>query len=341
MMFLLDACTGAAVMTNGWFLVATAGALAVMAVLALIYAIAPLAGRNELRPWARIKIFDVLFSIVLIFIFFFIITELNSINYVNLFGSSLVPTACISSLTSASTSGTLSCSHVLPAVAMCDLNQFNGYAGKFNILAYLIQFFLSTSSGLNIEGDIGNWGGYSAKISINISSFQNFLFLSILFWLYILSRVLLLLLSVSTLLLSLTLTIGLLARIFPVTRTFGGAMIAFGMGIGIILPLMVSLTYGYLDIGLQNTFSNISTQTLINTIYSFLLYALIPIASTIALTQEAISLIINLIVFSGLVIVGLAFVSIFDLVIVDVFIRDFSQAVGERLDLLSILMSVA
>ncbi|MGC9037260.1 MAG: hypothetical protein ACP5IK_00905 [Candidatus Micrarchaeia archaeon] len=340
MMFLLDACTSAAVMTNGWFLVATAGALAVMAVLALIYAIAPLAGRNELRPWARIKIFDVLFSIVLIFIFFFIITELNSINYVNLFGSSLVPTACISSLTSASTSGTLSCSHVLPAVAMCDLNQFNGYAGKFNILAYLIQFFLSTSSGLNI-GNEGNWGSYGAVISINISSFQNFLFLSILFWLYILSRVLLLLLSVSTLLLSLTLTIGLLARIFPVTRTFGGAMIAFGMGIGIILPLMVSLTYGYLDIGLQNTFSNISTQTLINTIYSFLLYALIPIASTIALTQEAISLIINLIVFSGLVIVGLAFVSIFDLVIVDVFIRDFSQAVGERLDLLSILMSVA
>ncbi len=330
MMILLNVSSEIIALTDEWMLVALSGALAVMAVLSIIYALAPLIGRNDFKLWVKIKIFDVIFSIALIFIFFFVLREIDSINFVKLLGVNvLVPSAC----------GSIG-STDLTTLSMCDLNQFANYAGQFNIFTYLLQLFTSASSGYKLESN-GNLISFSATISLSDLSFtQNFLFLTILYAFDILSRVLLLILAVSPLLLSIMVATGLLARIFPVTRTFGGAMIAFGFGVGVILPLILSLTYGYLDVGLQNIGSQLSISSIIDLAGSIILFAVDPVGGAIlsgimtSLTFEL------LLVFSSLVILGLAFVSVFDLIVVDVFIRDFSQAVGERLDFLSILSNV-
>jgi len=322
-------------LTNAWFPVAVIAALAVIGILAIIYAISPLVGRTELRPWAKIKVYDVLFSIVLILIFFAITEFIFSIDYSSALGENLVPSAC-SSITTQS-SGTVPDLYLL---AMCDLSTFNGYVNQVGLIGFAGGFIIGTFPSVNVEENLDPIS-YEFKIGNMILGGDAYLsYIGFLYAFYILSRVLLLLVGASMLLFSVFMSIGLIVRVFPITRTFGGAMIAFGIGLGILLPLLVAINYGFINVAIQNIpLATLDTEisTIVKLATQSFAYLLLFANPLTLIGSGALADLIDLIVFIGYVFAGVLLLPIFTLVIVDVFISDFSKAVGEQMDFLSIL----
>ncbi|MEM3781456.1 MAG: hypothetical protein QXT43_00635 [Candidatus Micrarchaeaceae archaeon] len=308
--------------TYVWFPVAIAGALAVISILSLIYALSPLLGRADLRVWAKIKIYEVMFSIVLVFIFFAFMALFTSINFGSLLGK-LSPSSCTTN-------------YDIYSLAMCDLNKFNGYVSFLNDIGYLLMLPSLYATGITISL-------YFVSITTSLfgltSSFGiSFTAISLLFIFYMLSDVLLLLLSVSVLLFAVFMALGLILRMFAITRTFGGALIAFGIGIGVLFPLLVSIGYGFIGATISSRLYTAALSFLESAIGPGILLGLIlyPITGVL----PGITGLYLVLEFVGYVIAGLLFMPIFILTILDVFIRDFSQAVGERMNFLSILSNL-
>jgi len=332
-------------LTNVWFPVAVIAALAVIGILAIIYAISPLVGRTDLRSWAKIKVYDVLFSIVLILIFFAITEFIFSIDYSSALGKNLVPSPCNSITTQSS--GTVPDLYLL---AMCDLSTFNGDVNLAGLIGFAGGFFMGTFPGVNVEENLDPVSyGFTVQM-IMLGSGAYFGYIGFLYTFYILSRVLLLLVGASMLLFSVFMSIGLIARVFPITRTFGGAMIAFGIGLGILLPLLVAVNYGFINVAIQNKLPTISTipklitkpfaSLFTNPNSFFASLSANPLKFIGDVLKSIGAKILNLVDFIGYVFAGVLLLPIFTLVIVDVFISDFSQAVGERMDFLSILTNL-
>ena len=138
--------------------------------------------------------------------------------------------------------------------------------------------------------------------------------------------------------------------VVPITRTFGGAMIAFGIGLGILLPLLVAINYGFINVAIQNKLPTISTipklitkpfaSLFTNPNSFFASLSANPLKFIGDVLKSIGAKILNLVDFIGYVFAGVLLLPIFTLVIVDVFISDFSQAVGEKMDFLSILTQV-
>jgi hypothetical protein len=151
--------------------------------------------------------------------------------------------------------------------------------------------------------------------------------------------------------------IGLIARIFVITRSFGGAMIALGVGLGIIYPLMVCLTYGFVNVGMQQSFAGIvapavSTVSMVSwaldpsTVSSAAISMLLgtsPVFASVPAPMTAAQLggwfwgMVNYLAFVS---AGLVLIPFINFLIVDVFIIDFSQAIGERMDFMRLLTGI-
>ncbi len=305
-----------------WMPVAVVGAVAILAIVALIYELSPLFGRNDLRIWARTEIYEVLFSLLLIGIFVAIFAIFTNINFDSVYGP-LVPDSCKSNTATD-----------LYSLSMCEMSNFEGYVNGVNQIGFAVAFIIASSltwqGQFSLSFGIAKIGGSTTLTLAPTGILSSYLiYISILFSFYILSRILLLLLATAPILVSIFMAIGLISRIFSITRSFGGAMIAFGVGIGLILPILLAATYGFIDVALQNSYGEVSGLNLIwngaQGIVSLLtgnlnLDFLIPIA---------------------IVFVGLLFIPAIDLVLVDVFIRDFSQSVGERMDFLSLMTNIS
>ncbi|MGC8675947.1 MAG: hypothetical protein ACP5T3_00310 [Candidatus Micrarchaeia archaeon] len=299
-----------------WFPVAIAGAIAIIAVLALVYELSPFFGRTDLRAWAKIKMYEVFFSIVLIFVFFAFMAVFSSINFGSTLGQ-LAPKDCASNFD-------------IYALSMCDLNHFQSYVAQFNNLVFVAMFSTVPSTEIGVK-----LPDFSASTSISGADAAfgfSFVELSILFAFYMLSDVLLLLLSVSLLLFAVFMAIGLISRIFEVTRTFGGAMIAFGIGLGMLFPLLIALSYGFVDVAVSKAASLVTISGLESALLG-IIFA--PLGAALAIDA-----LVNFFVFAGYIIAGIVFLPIFTLTIVDVFIRDFSRAVGEQMNFMSILTNM-
>jgi len=340
-------------LTNAWFPVAVIAALAVIGILAIIYAISPLVGRTDLRSWAKIKVYDVLFSIVLILIFFAITEFIFSIDYSSALGENLVPLTC-SQITTQS-SGTVPDLYLL---AMCDLKTFNDNVTRAGYLGFVGGFIMGTFPSVDVKENFENpvslpiSGSYEFKTgNIILGSGAYLSYIGFLYTFYILSRVLLLLVGASMLLFSVFMSIGLIARVFPITRTFGGAMIAFGIGLGILLPLLVAINYGFINVAIQNiplatldteisTIANLMTNPLASLFKDPLSFAALVFENPLTPFGSAFTEFIDIADFIGYVFAGVLLLPIFTLVIVDVFISDFSKAVGEKMDFLSILTNL-
>jgi len=327
-------------LTNVWFPVAVIAALAVIGILAIIYAISPLVGRTDLRSWAKIKVYDVLFSIVLILIFFAITEFIFSIDYSSALGEKLVPSPCNSITTQSS--GAVPDLYLL---AMCDLSTFNGYVNQVGYIGFFGgAFIMGTFPSVQVKENSYPISYAFDTGNIIFGSGVYFGYIAFLYTFYILSRVLLLLVGASMLLFSIFMSIGLIVRVFPITRTFGGAMIAFGIGLGILLPLLVAINYGFINVAIQNvlplTTLDTEISTIVNLITKSFAYLLLFANPLTLIGFSALYFLIKLAVFIGYVFAGVLLLPIFTLVIVDVFIVDFSQAVGERMDFLSILTKV-
>lgn len=227
--------------------------------------------------------------------------------------------------------------------------------------------------------DAINVGGFSnTNIGINLQFnlapiqpvFHYFVpLLNSLYVFFVLSQVQLILLSASGLIYAVLMAVGLISRAFGITRTFGGAMIAFALGIGVVYPIMTVISYGFITHALDNAsndfycdFSFGAAQTfgigtsscpsgglfntILDTISSFISGIFNSLVSgnfvSAAFDSTVIPAVIvpvmrAYIVFGGLVAIGLTFIPLLNLTVVDAFIVDFSQAVGERMDFLSLL----
>ncbi len=325
---------------TAWFPVVVIAAVAMIGIVVAIYYMSALVGREGLRVWAKIKIYELLISLLLIGLFIFLATMLFSINFQEVFGSiGLVPNACVSPPPPLGTD--------LFSLALCNMHQFNQNLLNLNQLVYFIALRLSFAPQLNINAEalitqltgITGIGGQIAFASPTaLSTFTGYL-VNALYLGFVLSQVQLLLLGGSLLFFSVFMALGLISRMFSITRSFGGAMIAFGMGFGIVYPLVICITYGYINVGLDANsaiFGVGAGLTLVFGIFGALFSAYLSIIGLPAIG----TLMTNFAIFLGLATLGLTIIPFLNFVVVDVFITDFSSVIGEKMDFLSLLTRI-
>ncbi len=339
-----------------WFPIVILAVLAVISILSIIYAVGPLIGSmSAIRPWVKVKIYELLLAIILIMIFASIATGLCDYNPVRLYNNAgLVSNQC-SSGSGNNTSSNSSVNNIY-SLAMCNMYAFNGHVENFNdymyflLVSYSVIPNLLVSVQLNGAGTaITSLGASGAQISAdlgplqlspitNANRFENYI-IPVIYTFLLLNQIQLILLAASPYLFALFMAIGLIARAFGATRTFGGAMIAFGLGIGFIYPVLISLNYGFVDYALEHTLTGISTLGLALPVSPLLTY------STAIIGYLSGSSILNyvpeeLFIYAGLIVVGVVFINLLNFVILDAFISDFSTAVGEKMDFLSLLTNI-
>jgi hypothetical protein len=337
-----------------WFGVSLVVALAVIMVAAVLYMIAPILNSNAMQQWSRFQIYEALLSVALIILFLGVVKLLFLNPQQGFASASLVPQGCTATNT-------------IYQLSTCDLAQFNtaGYTLAEYIWAFsLIKGFIPNSNiafqpvkqegdGLEFSVTVPNIldAGNSKVLSYVMGAVLGFL---------LLSQIQLVVLSSSLLLLSFFFSVGLIARVFGISRSFGGAMIAFGIGLGIIYPLLVSITYGYIDVSANTwclssltlslacagswSFSTVFFSTFVSPFSAFAtLFAAGPSVGTAiaAFTPStlltAFSTVFNEI---GYLLAGLIVMPIINILIVDVFVIDFSRAVGEQMSFSMLFKSV-
>ncbi|MGI0141311.1 MAG: hypothetical protein ACREBF_01520 [Candidatus Micrarchaeales archaeon] len=311
---------------TGWFPFAFFGVLAVMLILAMIYALSPIMGRSELRNWTRLKMYETAFAFLLVILFGSFATLVCTANPVSILGTqsvNLVPNVpgqanCVNSVN-------------IYALSECDLYSFNN-----NIVSFLTNIAAEATFAFSVTPDTSISVGFIKGVSgVGIALQAQPIIAPLKFFaqgaattlgsLIILSQVQLLLLDASMLIFAILMPLGLIARIFGVTRSFGGAMIAFAFGLGIVFPIMVALTYGFL-VQVMNSIGVVSIQN---------------IGVALFFSPDLGNAIFNMFEYIGMGIVGTLILPLITFTIVNTFIQDFSQAVGERMDFLSLLTAVA
>ncbi|MDE1868394.1 MAG: hypothetical protein KGH60_00275 [Candidatus Micrarchaeota archaeon] len=332
-----------------WLPVAITGVLLIAAIAAVVYMLSGFIGSSNAKTWSRMQVYEALVSIILIFAFGFF-SYLFFLSPQRAFGSvGLVPPTCTGA-------------NDIFALATCDLSTFN--AASFTMAGLL--FYTSYLAGLIPELNIAinpiptqpNIGAaFKAPLSpipVSVENLYKIGFEAFLFMM-VLNQIQLILISGSLLFLSFFLTLGLIVRTFGVTRSFGGAMIAFGLGLGLVYPLLVSITYGFVVTNsgmacLAPTVGMASAGSVASTIAGCLAggasAAATPILQSIvafamgnfsgaagAITGGAGSFILTI----GYIVAGFTFIPFLNFTVLNAFIVDFSRAVGEQVDFMSLL----
>jgi hypothetical protein len=333
-----------------WFPITIVVALAVVLIAAMIYMLAPILNSDAMREWSRFQIYEAILSIVLIVIFLGVVRLLFLNPQPGLASIGLVPQGCNSAAT-----------NTVYSLSACDLAQFN--TASYTLAGYLWGFSVFRSLWPNTQVSITPFPNVGDEIEFQVSipsivgaantNLMKYLLEAILAAL-LLSQLQLILLSSSLMLMSLFFAVGFISRVFGISRSFGGAMIAFGIGLGIIYPLLISITYGYIDVSAGTyCFSSIAQtagctlssvgSTFYNAFYTavfspfasiFSLFATGPTQTAVTAvagqltTASAFATLFNEV---GNILAGLTVIPIVNILIVDVFIIDFSKAVGERM----------
>lgn len=361
---------------TAWFPVAVLAVLAITGVVAILYVLSPLVGRNDIRAWARVKIYDLFFSIVLILVFAAFSTMLCATPVLDLYKSvgliTTQPTGRVNTLPSGVTDPCYN-TQIDPnlyRLAICDMYQFNAYDADFNHYFYFFLLVNALLPSLSINYGAVSGGGRGLPLGIALGTGPIDIFpantvfkylgnmLALIYGFVLLNNIQVILLSASALLFAILMAIGLIARAFGITRTFGGAMIALAMGLGFIYPLLISVTYGFLDYGLQQAVSIRGHGLLQYTSVIGVLSPVVTILSFIAGLLSSSKFCTDIVghgcllsygkvlpewlfLYLGFIMMGLVLMPLINFIVVDTFIIDFSQAVGERMDFLSLLTRIA
>ncbi len=328
-----------------WVLVSLVAALCVILVAALLYILAPILNSSAMQQWSRFQIYEALLSVLLIFMFL-VVVKIFFLNPVPAFASvGLVPQGCAAANT-------------VYSLSACSLAQFN--TASYNIASYIWIFSVfkgvAPTSTLAIQPFRQEGAGLEVIFNIpNIVDAGNTKFLQtvmdVILGFLLLSQIQLILLSSSLLLMSFFFAIGLVGRVFGVSRSFGGAMIAFGIGLGIIYPLLIAVTYGYIDVA-ANTACIGSTLcsggAVLNFGTAFFNSFLSPYAALLNLFNGTTAAPVQALATSfatvfdeiGYILAGLIVMPAVNIIIVDVFVVDFSRAVGEQMSFSMLFRSV-
>lgn len=329
-----------------WFPVVMSGTLAIIGVLVLIYMFSSSIGREDIRVRAKAKIYEVAISILLIFAFLIIATIVTSLNFeMMLAPAGLVPSACQDALD-------------MFSLAICNLHTFNGNVLNLNWLTYWAGVVFSLVPKLKVNGERFvelttqiKGVGPTADVTLIPNSYDSFIgyLLPVMYFAFMLSQTELLILEASLIFFSMFMAIGLIARIFVVTRSFGGSMIAIGMGLGMLYPLLACVTYGYINVGLEaNSVIFVGSTPYLLVLGLAMLsisIPLMPVASVIStLVGVGVSTyqtwLASLVIFIGLTGTGLLLIPFLNFLIIDVFVIDFSRAIGERMDFMKLLTGI-
>ena len=333
-------------MYTAWFSIAGIAAVAVLGILILIYSLFRFTGRSDITVWTRVKIYDVLLSIVLIIAFAYAANIIYNLplGYLNT-NMGIVPTECLGSM------------YNIYSLSVCDMSTFNYFTGRLNLEQYYLMLIMGTiqpSLGVSISYPSFFGSIFSGKLSAEISFISadiSYKYLGTFvdaIYVFVLGNDLqLIILSSAAVIFAILMSLGLIARIFGISRTFGGAMIAFALGIGILYPILTIIDYGFINVAVDKVYPasisfmlsllipGVATGGLTSVLYGAIVYFNYLLGNNIAAILPT-----YLFAYVGIIWIGLTLIPLINLVIVDVFIIDFSQAIGERMDLLSLLIRI-
>lgn len=307
---------------TSWIPFAIIAVFTVILVAAIVYMLSGIIRSENAKQWARFQIYEALLSLILIIafgslIFLFFLSPQTVYGKLN-----IVPSGCTGATQ-------------LFTLASCDVAQFNNGAFAFAQYSFIVSYLTVfppppelTYYPLPEDENVYFKLTPSSFVPSDTGQILSFFYSAIMFAL-IFNQVQLIMLSGAVLFLSVFLSIGLIARTFGFARTFAGAMIAFGLGIGILYPLMVSLTYGYIDVNANVTCLQTFVCSTIGT--AGVMMQLIINPASVSLSQNLGTGVGNLMVEIGYIVVGLTLIPLLNVVIVDAFIIDFSKAVGEKM----------
>lgn len=302
-----------------WEAIAIIVTLITITAAALVFALAGTINSPTARTWSRMQIYEALLSIAILLIFSFF-AYLFLINPQHAFGAiGLLPSQC-------------SGNNVFDifTLATCDLSTFNNDAFSLAGTLYKATYYLGFAPGFSVttaplpaQPYIKGSAELPSILAPSIETSLSLAFNGILAML-VLNQVQLLLISASMLFLFVFFALGIIARTFGFSRSFGGVLIAFALGLGLIYPILVSLTYGFISVQLN-------IYPISSDLGTLLLGLISPIAqtSTTVLTTLAVS--------AGYYVAGLTFIPFLNFLILDAFIVDFSKSIGEKIDFMSLL----
>jgi hypothetical protein len=303
---------------TSWISLATIAVLTVILVAIMVYMLSNITNSQYAKAWSRFQIYEAMVSLLLIAVFG-TISFLLFLNPQTVFNSmKLVPSTCTGATQ-------------LYTLAACDIGTFDSAAFGFANYLFWGNFIFSLIGGFSPNFKVDPLGSDFISFSIsvpqivpaNIDNTLSALYALLLFTL-IFNQLQLIMISAAVFFLGFFITIGLIARTLGFLRTFGGAMIAFGMGLGIIYPLLVAMTYGYIDVSAN--LACIQTITCgVGAVWGGLIAALYAGSGSIPAAVGTLYLYISYIL------AGLTVVPLLNIVIVDAFIIDFSSAIGERM----------
>ena len=321
---------------TAWFPIAAIIAAMIISILAIIYMLAPLFGREDIRANVKISVYQALFSLALIAAFGIFSTWLctfnaqSLLNAVNLSPSNVPQNAN------------------LYEVAISDLYWFTNSGPLANLNNGLLLFFAAMNMGpeINFKIDfmpgIGNLG-LKDKVPLSpggpLNAFSSYLTEGI-SWLFIMNDLQFIIISAAPIIFAIFLAIGLIVRIFGPTRNFGGALIALGVGIGFVYPLMVSITYGFINNAFNAMYSDLFLGTVANAFGTSLQSVLANILTGSFIINSIESAIYSFANLVGFTATASLILPMLNFIVVDTFVTDFSSAFGERMDFMSLLTRI-
>ncbi|MCL5092422.1 MAG: hypothetical protein M1364_02045 [Candidatus Marsarchaeota archaeon] len=309
-----------------WLSIAFIFTLIVILIAAIVYMLASVISSSNAKNWARIQIYEAVFSVVL-FIAFISVIGVFFMNPQAAYSSAgLVPSTC--SATDINT---------LFNMSACDVGTFSNtafsYFGSLFYLGYVIGFLPGIKVVAHVPGQMGISvsAGIESIFPKSLEAGLSVAFSAILFML-MLNNIQLILISGSFFFLVVFISIGLLIRVLGFTRSFGGILIALGLGLGIVFPLLTSITYGFINVQMQSQgFLSLLSSGNLTTL---LMGSITPGAAT---GEVIYSLLLPMIEGIGYLVAGLTFVPFINFIILDAFIADFSKAIGERINFMSMM----
>lgn len=329
-----------------WFPIVVLAAIAGILIAIIISMLAPLLGRNNLVPWARIKAYEEIATIILAIIFLGFSSMICAFNPVPALGNiGLVPQSC-------SGSGSVAIGNIW-GLAVCNMYTFNQNFVNILTAGYWLNIISTMGPKISIEAGLGGVGAFTqVSLATGPSSIYLTPLLNLLIAEMMVSMLQVILLSSSAVLFSFLIGIGLIARAFGTTRTFGNAMIALGIGIGLIYPLLVSISYGFIN----TTYSNIVsaegtafTSLISDTAITFAsLITILPVlfapTTVLSFGTGIVAQIWNLIglfvLMVSIITFGLILMPALNFMILDAFVRDFSSALGQQVSFMEMLTGV-
>ena len=344
-----NVCSGTlTTLTSGfmtsWVPVAAVAMFAILSILIMVYAIASIISQPSLKTWCVDKGYD-LFTAFVIFMAFWSFSNLLCLNI-------SAPMQRAGLLVADYTGG-----GDIFSIAQYNIATFNTntllaanndiYYGSLLLSAIGRVYITLDVEGVSLSLGLGRITGFITSFTSKALSFIGMFI--------IIGETMQLLVNSAILLLPLFIVMGVIFRIFVITKGFGGAMLAFGFGLGIILPLMIAIMYGFLNVLLfelsNNTFGGISAffglaGGALGALVGFLEYGVLSLIgsgsssaaqASLATATGFVGAIVSII---GVAASGLLVIPYLSVVVVDIFVSDFSKMMGEKVDFLSLLSTV-